>query len=158
MDSYTLYRRESDASALAMATAPVTGVEGSYVDTSVEAGKTYHYELLVRTTDGDEFRSPVATVATTALGLALHQNIPNPFNPLTTIRYDLPLAARVRLSIVEVSGRRVRTLVDEQQAAGSREILWNGRDDDGHAVSSGVYFYVLDAGKQRLTRKLVLLK
>jgi len=52
----------------------------------------------------------------------------------------------------------VRTLVDEEQVAGSRAAIWNGRDDAGHAVASGVYFYVLDAGKQRLTRKLVLLK
>ena len=92
------------------------------------------------------------------LKLALHQNVPNPFNPLTTIRYDLPANARVRLSIIDVAGRRVRTLVDEQQTAGSRSAIWNGRDDAGRAVASGVYFYVLDAGKERLTRKLVLLK
>jgi flagellar hook assembly protein FlgD len=64
----------------------------------------------------------------------------------------------VRLLIVNVSGGLVRTLVDETQSAGSRSVVWNGRDDDGGAVSSGVYFYVLDAGKQRLTKKLVLLK
>jgi flagellar hook assembly protein FlgD len=52
----------------------------------------------------------------------------------------------------------VRTLVDEAQAGGTRSVVWNGRDDNGNAVSSGVYFYVLDAGKERLTRKLVLLK
>jgi hypothetical protein len=159
MDSYTLFRREAASQPLiAIANAPVTGAEGSYVDKSVEAGKTYHYELLVRTTDGDDFRSPVATVSTAAIGLVLHQNVPNPFNPQTAIRYDLPSAARVRLSIVDVSGRRIRTLVDEPQAAGTREALWNGRDDAGNAVSSGVYFYVLDVGKQCLTRKLVLLK
>jgi hypothetical protein len=159
MDTYTLYRRAGEtASPVAIASAPVTGVQGSYVDTSVEVGKTYNYELLVRTTDGDEFRSPVATVTTASLGLVLHQNVPNPFNPQTTIRYDLPALARVRLSIVDVSGRRIRTLVDEQQAAGTREAMWNGRDDSGSAVASGVYFYVLDVDKQRLTRKLVLLK
>jgi flagellar hook assembly protein FlgD len=64
----------------------------------------------------------------------------------------------VRLTIVDVAGRRVRTLVDEQQSAGSREAIWTGRDDTGSPVSSGVYFYVLDVGKERLTRKLVLLK
>jgi hypothetical protein len=136
----------------------VTGVEGSFIDKSIDAGKTYHYELLVRTTAGDEFRSQVATVSMPALTLALHQNIPNPFNPQTTIRYDLPAPAHIRLAIFDVSGRLVRTLVDEQQAPGSREVIWTGRDDRGAAVSSGVYFYVLDVGKQRLTRKLVLLK
>ena len=159
MESYTLFRHEgATGPAVPIASAPVQGVEGSYVDNSVAPGKTYSYELLVRTTDGDEFRSPVATVLSAALGLVLHQNVPNPFNPLTTIRYDLPANARVRLSIIDVAGKRVRTLVDEQQTAGSRSTIWNGRDDAGRAVASGVYFYVLDAGKDRLTRKLVLLK
>ena len=159
MESYTLYRSEGKSTTrVAITNAPVSGIEGKYVDTSVQAGSTYHYDLLVRTTDGDEFRSPVATVSLPAMGLTLHQNAPNPFNPLTTIRYDLPANARVRLSIIDVAGRRVRTLVDEQQTAGSRSAIWNGRDDAGRAVASGVYFYVLDAGKERLTRKLVLLK
>lgn len=90
--------------------------------------------------------------------VVLHQNVPNPFNPQTTIRYDLPASSHVRLSIFDTTGRRIRTLVDEEQSAGSREAVWNGRDDAGNSVSSGVYFYVLDAGKERLTRKLVLLK
>jgi hypothetical protein len=159
MESYALFRREgATGSPVVIASAAVQGVEGSYLDTSVEPAKTYYYELLVRTSDGDEFRSPVATVATAGLRLALHQNVPNPFNPQTTIRYELPAPAHVRLSIVDVSGRRVRTLVDSPQSAGVRESVWNGRDDHGNAVASGVYFYVLDAGKQRLTRKLVLLK
>ena len=64
----------------------------------------------------------------------------------------------MRLMIVDVNGRRVRTLVNEQQTAGPRDVVWNGRDDAGAGVSSGVYFYVLEAGKERLTRKLVLLK
>jgi len=90
--------------------------------------------------------------------LTLHQNQPNPFNPQTTIRYELPDQAFVRLTIFDASGRRVRTLVSESQRVGSRSAIWNGRDDSNNAVSSGVYFYVLDAGKERLTRKLVLLK
>jgi len=159
MDSYTLFRRESASGPrVAIANEPVQGTEGSYLDTSVRAGKTYEYELVIRTTDGDEFRSQVAAVSLPAFALTLHQNVPNPFNPQTSIRYDLPSSARVRLTIVDVAGRRVRTLVDEQQAAGSREAIWTGRDDMGNAVSSGVYFYVLDAGHQRLTRKLVLVK
>ena len=159
MDTYTLFRREGTADVpIAIASAAVQGEEGWYRDASVEPAKTYHYELLIRTENGDDYRSPVVTITTDARRLALYQNVPNPFNPQTSIRYDLPLSARVRLLIVDVAGRRVRTLVDEEQAAGSRAAIWNGRDDAGHAVASGVYFYVLDAGKQRLTRKLVLLK
>jgi hypothetical protein len=159
MESYTLFRREAPSGApLTIASGRVAGKDGSFLDSSVLPGRTYRYELTVRTASGDEFRSPIASVSTAALALALHQNHPNPFNPQTTIAYDLPAAARVRLLIVNVSGGLVRTLVDETQSAGSRSVVWNGRDDDGGAVSSGVYFYVLDAGKQRLTKKLVLLK
>jgi hypothetical protein len=159
MDSYTLFRHEgATGPALAIANAPVEGIEGSYVDKSVAPGKTYRYELMIRTTDGDEFRSPLVSVTTTAPGITLYQNVPNPFNPVTTIRYDLPASARVQVSIVDVSGRRVRSLTDELQAPGSHNAIWNGRDDTGSAVASGVYFSVLQAGKQRFTKKLVLLK
>jgi hypothetical protein len=136
----------------------VTDTRGSYLDSSVQPGKTYRYELLVHTSGGDEFRSPIATVSMAALELALHQNHPNPFNPQTTIRYDLPAPAHVRLLILDVSGRVIRRLVDEQQSTGSRSVVWTGRDDGGNPVSSGVYFYVLDADGARITRKLVLLK
>jgi len=159
MESFTLYRRDGAGSNATVTQGRVDGVSGSYADNAVEAGKTYHYELLIRTSGGDEFRSQTATVTMRPLDLALYQNQPNPFNPETTIRYDLPAGStRVRLLIADLAGRRVRTLVDEVQAGGSRSVVWNGRDDSGNGVSSGVYFYVLDAGKERLTRKLVLLK
>ena len=93
--------------------------------------------------------------------LALHQNFPNPFNPRTMIAYDLPTAsseARVRLRIVDVSGRVVRTLVDEDQPGGSYRVGWEGKSDRDEVVSSGIYFSVLDARGARQTRKLVLLK
>jgi hypothetical protein len=96
-----------------------------------------------------------------ASGLVLHQNHPNPFNPQTVIPYELPMSERsqrVRLWILDISGRIVNTLVDENQPGGSYRVEWQGKDDRGEAVSSGVYFYVLDAGGERRTRKLVLLK
>lgn len=93
--------------------------------------------------------------------VVLQQNHPNPFNPQTSIRYDLPAwpePRRVQLRILDVTGGVVRTLVDGQQKGGSYEALWNGTDDGGNGVSSGIYFSVLDAGGERRTRKLVLLK
>ena len=159
MSGFTLYRRDGSSSqSHVVAEGAVTATSGSYLDTSVDAGMTYGYELIIRTVDGDEFRSPLAAVTLPALALTLHQNVPNPFNPQTTIRYDIPSSGRVQLSILDVNGKLVRRLVNEVQPAGSREVTWNGRDDAGNTVSSGVYFYVLDAGKQRLTKKLVLLK
>ncbi len=94
-------------------------------------------------------------------GLALHQNHPNPFNPRTTISYDLPGASQrvhVRLTILDLTGRVVRRLVDEEQGSGRHDVRWEGTDDWGSTVASGVYLYLLDAAGERRTRKLVLLK
>jgi predicted outer membrane repeat protein len=89
----------------------------------------------------------------------LHANVPNPFNPVTTIRYDLPKAARVRLHVYDVAGRLVRTLEDDiHRDAGSVFVRWDGRDDGGWGVAPGVYFYRIEAGDDRAARKLVFLK
>jgi hypothetical protein len=162
VEGYTLLRREDGHSLpVVIVRGPVDAPSQSYIDASVEGGKTYHYELLVRAVSGSEFRSQVATVTMRATTLALHQNHPNPFNPRTSIAYDLPSGAaseRVRLVILDVSGRIVRKLVDENQAGGSYRVEWEGKDDRGEAVSSGVYIYLLDVGGERRSRKLVLLK
>jgi hypothetical protein len=90
---------------------------------------------------------------------ALHQNVPNPFNPSTVIRYDVPAGGGdVTLVIYDVAGRLVRTLIDGYQVTGRREVTWDGRDRSGSAVSSGVYFYRLVAGDYVQTRKMILLK
>jgi hypothetical protein len=87
------------------------------------------------------------------------ENYPNPFNPVTTIRYTLPAASSVTLAVYDVAGRLVRTLVkDSMRPAGVCETQWNGTDANGHAVASGVYFYKLTAGTETLTRKAVILK
>jgi hypothetical protein len=160
IETVALYRRTAGES-LPVSIATVDAGARSYRDESVDAGKTYHYELVVRTLDEDVYRSPIATVTMGARALALSQNHPNPFNPQTTISYDLPFvdeSQRVRLSILDVSGRVVRTLVDEEQPGGSYAVEWEGRDDRGDAVASGVYFYVLDFGGERRSRRMVLLK
>jgi len=90
--------------------------------------------------------------------MALHANYPNPFNPRTTIHYSLPQAMSVRLVIYDVSGRLVRKLVDRVQDAGDRAVSWDGRDERGLSVGSGVYIYRLEAGGTTLARKMSLLK
>ncbi len=90
--------------------------------------------------------------------IALHPAQPNPFNPSTTIRYDTASASRVNLSIFDVRGALVVTLVDEMQPAGAKSIVWNARDAHGNALASGVYLCRLEAGGAHQTRKLVLLK
>ncbi len=85
-------------------------------------------------------------------------NYPNPFNPSTTIRYSLPEAATVRLTIYSVLGQQVRELVDAVQGAGVYQVAWDGRDRAGQSLAPGVYLYRLEAGQQVMVRKMVLAK
>lgn len=102
----------------------------------------------------------VLELQSTPREFALHQNFPNPFNPDTTIKYDLAESADVTLQIYNVLGQVVRTLVaSEAQNAGRYQIRWNGMDERGVPVSSGIYFYQISAdGKFSDVRKLMLLK
>jgi len=88
----------------------------------------------------------------------LGQNYPNPFNPDTKIKYSLAADGPVTLSIYDVQGRRVRTLLNENLPAGMHEIEWNARDDQGQRVASGVYYYVLQTDGKDLRRKMTLVK
>jgi hypothetical protein len=90
---------------------------------------------------------------------ALHSNVPNPFNPITTISYDVPSpGADVSISIYDVSGRLIRSLVKAHRGAGTWSVEWNGDNDRGQSVASGVYFYRMKAGEFVETKKMVLLK
>ena len=89
---------------------------------------------------------------------SLLQNWPNPFNPETSLRYSLPAASRVTLTVFDMLGQKVRILVDQQQAAGTYSVQWNGRDESGQSVASGLYLYRIEAGQFAQTRKMTLLR
>ena len=93
------------------------------------------------------------------LRLGLSQNVPNPFNPSTTIRFSLPsdYAGLVTLSVYDVLGRRVRTLLSGPMEAGTHAVTWLGRDDKGHLTASGVYLYrlVTETGQRQGRMTLV---
>jgi hypothetical protein len=90
--------------------------------------------------------------------LRLHQNAPNPFNPSTSIQFELPAASHVQVTIFDSAGRVVRHLLDRRQAAGSHAVRWDGKDDQGRSLSSGIYFYQLQSEHGTAQRKMVLLK
>lgn len=90
--------------------------------------------------------------------LTLDQNDPNPFNPVTTIRFRLTAPGDVTLRLYSISGRLVRTLVDRPLGAGAHEYLWDGRDADGGVLPSGVYFYALEAGGSRVVKRMIMTK
>ena len=89
---------------------------------------------------------------------ALLQNAPNPFNPVTVIRYELPIPAHVRIDVFTVSGRHVRTVADEYREAGYGRVVWDGTDATGRKVASGVYVYGMRAGDFTSRKRMVLLK
>ncbi|RMF58288.1 MAG: T9SS C-terminal target domain-containing protein [Calditrichaeota bacterium] len=89
----------------------------------------------------------------------LEQNYPNPFNPTTTIRYTLEKAANVKLTIFNSLGQEVRTLVNEKETPGTREVKWDGKDNNGNIVAAGTYFYRLTVNNEfSTTRQMVLVK
>jgi hypothetical protein len=88
----------------------------------------------------------------------LIQNSPNPFNPVTTLRYDLPEQSTVNIIIYDMLGRQVRTLLNQTQDAGFKSVIWDATNDYGKPVSAGVYLYKIQAGEFVQTRKMVLMK
>ncbi len=88
----------------------------------------------------------------------LHANRPNPFNPITAVLYEVPVAAHVKIDIYNILGQKVKTLVDEVKTPGTHEVLWNGTDERGLQVSTGIYLYNMQAGEFRQSRKMMLMK
>ena len=119
----------------------------------VEAGVDDFLLTAVRPIETDIDDEPMAPTR-----LALAGNFPNPFNPKTTIRFALPADGIVELTVYNVDGRRVATLVNERMEAGHHELIWEGRDATGHPVASGVYFSRIAFEGQVLTGKMLVLK
>lgn len=122
-----------------------------FISPILEGGKLFIDDIAF--TEGTGTSAPSA-----ARGLVLEQNQPNPFNPKTTIRFALDRASDVSLRIFDAKGRLVNTLADTGFEAGSHALTWNGRGDDGRAVASGIYHYVLETANGRVARSMVLLK
>ena len=89
---------------------------------------------------------------------ALYQNHPNPFNPITTIRYDLPEDGPVSIIIYDLMGREIKTLVKQVSAPGRYSVNWNGRNQWGKQIASGMYFYRMETPKFQSVKKLIFLK
>jgi FlgD Ig-like domain len=156
VDAVSVYRAAGAGELQLLETTYGGGESFSYLDRTARAGE-YTYQIGVRDSDGEFFSAPVK-VSVTGPSMTLDQNTPNPFNPTTTISFTLPERQLTTLAIYDVSGQLVRTLVNNVRAYGKNLVTWDGRDDAGVAVGSGVYFYRLTAGKFSESRKMVLLK
>ena len=127
-------------------------------DKTVEQGK-YYYRLKQLNLDGSfEYSSIVEVFVNLPDRFSLRQNYPNPFNPSTEICYSLPGAIDVDLSICDIMGRHIVTLVREKQTAGYKTVKWNGKDKNNMNAASGIYFYNLRAGEFSVSRKMLLVR
>jgi len=159
VDRYELYRYDrEDGPARLVASGAFDASTRSFIDQSVQPASSYGYELVVIATDGDVFRSPLASVTTPTLATSLAQNYPNPFNPKTTIEYTLGARAEVGVGIYDAAGSLVVRLDEGPREPGTHRVEWDGRDAHGKSVGSGVYFYRLEGVKGIAPRKMVLLK
>jgi len=174
--SYKVYRTGSPVNWEVIATRTTT----SYTDTDVfisseeNADDLFYYRVNalnlhgesensnIVSTWGETFQKPIFDQFDTSTDIpkefALRQNYPNPLNPTTSIEFDLPEETYVCLSIFDIRGREIRTLVDESRYAGFHTVVWDGKDNYGLYASSGVYFYILQAGDKKFTKKLTFLK
>lgn len=153
------------------ATAEIVGhtTEPNFIDTEVSVGETFFYRVQATDFNGNagDFSNEVSLLITSVEGepgsvipteFALQQNYPNPFNPETQISYDLPEAVEVSLKIYNMRGQEIITLVDELQPAGTHTIRWDGVDQSGVKVASGIYVYVIKAGSFVKSKRMTLLK
>jgi hypothetical protein len=133
------------------------GLSFDFVDFGGEPDLMYRYRVERETADGVYLLFETEAVEMPRLPLTLYQNVPNPFNPSTTIRYYLPAAGRVVLSVYDVAGRRVSLLVDSDRPAGMHEATWDGTGSVGRCAA-GVYFYRLVTGEKAVSKKMVLIR
>ena len=127
----------------------VVRVDGTEVDADITYRGGGSYVSLGRlTTSGDAVPG----------SFSLSQNYPNPFNPTTSISFNLPTSGHVELTVFNILGQQVATLVNGSLTAGQHEVTWNGADESGDAVGSGIYFYRLTASDVAETKKMILMK
>ncbi|TKJ42198.1 hypothetical protein CEE37_00540 [candidate division LCP-89 bacterium B3_LCP] len=139
----------------------VTTTSYEFTDNAVQPGITYYYKLSDISIYG--YETMHATVASATTGIAIEyclvDNFPNPFNPVTTIRFYLPETSQTELTIHDMRGRLVNTLVNGVVSGGvMHEVIWNATDDRGTFLPSGMYIYRLTAGDQSASGKMVFMK
>ncbi|MEL0338449.1 MAG: carboxypeptidase regulatory-like domain-containing protein, partial [bacterium] len=158
---HNVYRSDLNSEEAAMV---FQTIESAYVDIVSEWG---NFEYWVTAVDHNGNESDASEISGVELSIeqeiipeeyALHQNYPNPFNPSTQIGYALPENSNVTIVIYNMLGSKVRTLINEVQDAGFRNVLWNATNDNGAPVSAGMYIYTIQAGKFYQAKKMILLK
>lgn len=136
---------------------PVFG-DDSYLDQDVEPGRSYVYRMAAVDASGHETWMASAQATRDAFRLGLRAPRPNPFDRAASVSFTLPRPARVRLTVTDIHGRRVRQLVQGMLPAGEHAAGWNGKDDRGREAASGIYFLTLEAGTSVVRTRVALLR
>jgi hypothetical protein len=129
----------------------------AFADSTCEPNTAYRYMVEANYPTGRTLLF-YQSIKTPSVTLALLQNHPNPFAWRTTIAYDVPEESRVTIDVYNVLGQHVARLVNAKKSGGRHTIVWDGNDDSGRPVSSGIYFYRMEWGPQTLSRKMILLR
>lgn len=160
IDGFNVYRSEkNEGEFIRLNSEPLSGEEDPvFRDLSAIPGRNYRYYISILENGSETARSRTIMLALDPMPLTLYQNYPNPFNPSTTISFFLPRESEVELKIYDTSGREIITLADGTLDAGKHRAEWNGTNRAGISVSSGIYYYRLSTGRERITRKLVLMR
>ena len=125
-----------------------TSIASSFIETEMELDYVRIYEASILSSQAETVPNDFNVI----------QNNPNPFNPVTTLRYKLPRESFVNITIYNMLGNLVNNLVSQKQIAGYKSVQWNATNNQGQPVSAGVYFYTIQAGEYRQTKKMILLK
>ena len=162
---YKVYRDTRQVPDINTATLLMTVTDTVFIDMDQPTTDTYYF-ICAEDIHGN-VGSPVMVLYELPVGVnelplptefALYQNAPNPFNPVTRINFDLPEACHVRLAVYNTSGQCVRVLSEGASPAGRFDVVWNGRDENGRDLSSGVYIYRLSAGSRVFTKRMTLVR
>ena len=130
----------------------------TYKDQDLKEGK-YTYRLKQIDLDGSvNYSNEVNVSVEMPVSFNLFQNYPNPFNPSTTINFSLPQKSEVKLVVYDILGKEVKTLINGNRDAGSYEIKWNGQNNNGQSVATGIYIYRISAGSFSAEKKMILMK
>jgi subtilisin family serine protease/fibronectin type 3 domain-containing protein len=157
---YNIYRDQE-----LLNTEAVTANE--FADSEVINDEIYHYHVTALYDEGESEPSNEVEIEAFVnaedhlnlpLSTRLHANYPNPFNPETTINFDLKQAGFVSIEVFNIKGQKVTTLIDDYREAGSYRLVWNGKNDSKREINSGIFFYRMKSGEYTATRKMILLK
>ena len=130
-----------------------------YFDRTVESGKVYQYKLAdVGFNGAMQFHGPIKVMVSTVSQFTLAQNYPNPFNPTTIIPFQIDKAGFVNLTVYDLKGRKVKTLLASHLAQGYHEVQWDGKDESGSQMPSGVYMCILNSNNQKDFKKMQLVR